>query len=505
MFGLGEERARVGRGGAAGPQRLDPGREQLLSAVDQVQEGGCRRPVELQPAVEGLLHAPGRFAQRTQPDHAAAALEGVKAAADGDQGVEGLHRLARAVEFGADAGEDLVGLFDEDAKQLGVHVRFAGGQGGLRNEGGAGQRRLFQGRRADVLQFGQGIEVEVGCECAWVRRGLVACGRGGRRERMRLEVGQIQVGEIQVRQVEGAEIQPARCCGRRREGQLCGAGVGHGRRFASETGRRFPGRGLRGCGIVLCDLCFALAPALGVQEVVKFGRAVGEGLEIKAERGELVGQGLESRSVGVGRRVGEAGDTRARIAHQRQRAGFAEQAERADDLLQRAVELGERFVLGLVAEVVVQGLLDLTQADAHFATELNKGFVFLAGACALGVGAGDVRRRRFTAHQGLNAAQALVDLLRECVVEYALLEVGLQQQQGGGDLERECVRVLQRVTTQPLGKRLQTLEQVQGGGAAESGRHRHEGAEALVEVGERDCRAGVEGVPLLAYAGERLL
>ena len=79
---------------------------------------------------------------------------------------------------------------------------------------------------------------------------------------MRFEVGQIQVGEIQVRQVEGAEIQPARCCGGRREGWLCGAGAGHGRRFASETGRRFPRRGLRGRSIVLCDMGFALGPRI---------------------------------------------------------------------------------------------------------------------------------------------------------------------------------------------------------------------------------------------------
>ena len=95
--------------------------------------------------------------------------------------------------------------------------------------------------------------------------------------------------------------------------------------------------------------------------------------------------------------------------------------------------------------------------------------------------------------------------MRERAVEHALLEVGFQQQQGGGDFERERVRMLQGVTTQPLGKRLQSLEQVQGGGAAECGCHRHEGAEALVEVRERDCRAGAEGVPLLAHTAECLL
>ena len=186
----------------------------------------------------------------------------------------------------------------------------------------------------------QGVEVEVGCEWAWVCRRLVGCGRGGRRERIRLEVGQIevgqiQVGEIQVRQVEGAEIQPARCRGGRREGPLCGAGVRRARGCAGELRWGFPGGGLRGRGrgAVLCGTRFALAPTLGMEKVVKFSRAVGEGLQIKTERGELVSQGLESRSVGVGRRVGEAGDTRAGIAHQCERTGFAEQAQCADDLL----------------------------------------------------------------------------------------------------------------------------------------------------------------------------
>ena len=44
--------------------------------------------------------------------------------------------------------------------------------------------------------------------------------------------------------------------------------------------------------------------------------------------------------------------------------------------------------------------------------------------------------------------------MRERAVEHALLEVGFQQQQSGGDFERERVGVLQWVTTQPLGKRL---------------------------------------------------
>ena len=39
----------------------------------------------------------------------------------------------------------------------------------------------------------------------------------------------------------------------------------------------------------------------------------------------------------------------------------------------------------MIAEVVVEGLLDLAQADAHFATKLNEGFAFLACACAAGV------------------------------------------------------------------------------------------------------------------------
>ena len=81
-----------------------------------MQEGGGQRPVELQPAVEGLFHAPGCFAQRAQPDHAAAALEGVKAATDGDQMIERLYCVAHALELGADARKDFVGFLDENAQ-----------------------------------------------------------------------------------------------------------------------------------------------------------------------------------------------------------------------------------------------------------------------------------------------------------------------------------------------------------------------------------------------------
>ena len=94
------------------------------------------RPFELQPAVERLLDGPRSLAEAGEADHAAAALEGVEAAADGAQRVRVGRRCAQALELLVQGGEDLLRFLDEDAEELGVDralfVRHGLGCGGGR-------------------------------------------------------------------------------------------------------------------------------------------------------------------------------------------------------------------------------------------------------------------------------------------------------------------------------------------------------------------------------------
>jgi hypothetical protein len=76
--------------------------------------------------VEGLLHAPGGFAEVAQADHAAAALEGVEAAPDGGEHLDVVGVPDQLGEALGDGVADVLGFFEEDGQQFGVEFFFAG-------------------------------------------------------------------------------------------------------------------------------------------------------------------------------------------------------------------------------------------------------------------------------------------------------------------------------------------------------------------------------------------
>ena len=140
--GGGHDGRAVEAGGVAGDQRLDP----ALELVEHVQRERAQLRIGLddglgQARVVQLLAGPGGFAEVLQADHARAALEGVERAADGGDGFEVLRILGQLLEAFAGAGDDLVGLLEEDVEHL---VVFGGG-GGRHGRGGRDRRGRRRG------------------------------------------------------------------------------------------------------------------------------------------------------------------------------------------------------------------------------------------------------------------------------------------------------------------------------------------------------------------------
>ncbi len=162
-------------------------------------------------------------------------------------------------------------------------------------------------------------------------------------------------------------------------------------------------------------------------------------------------------------------------------------------------------MLVLVAEVVVQGLLDLRQARPHLAAELGDRVLLLALAGMQQTVSGRFRRRQLAALKRFQAREAQAHLFGKGAVGEALSEVAFEQQQGGRDFERDGVRVPQGVTAQPLGEVAQPGDELQGRRARERGAGLGQRLHVLVEAAERDRRAFAEGVPLFARRREHLL
>src|SRR2546429_9355248 len=95
-----------------------------------------RSLLPLEPAVHDLLDFPGPLAEISQADHAAASLQGVKAAADRRQHVAVAGPLARLQQRRIDIAEHFARFLEEDVEQafgfrgllrlLGFFVRLLG-------------------------------------------------------------------------------------------------------------------------------------------------------------------------------------------------------------------------------------------------------------------------------------------------------------------------------------------------------------------------------------------
>ena len=84
---------------------------------DQLEQLGGGRLLPLEPAVHDLLDFPGHLAEIGQADHAAASLQGMKAAADRRQHVAVAGPLARARQRRIDIPEHFARFLEEDVEQ----------------------------------------------------------------------------------------------------------------------------------------------------------------------------------------------------------------------------------------------------------------------------------------------------------------------------------------------------------------------------------------------------
>ena len=215
-----------------------------------------------------------------------------------------------------------------------------------------------------------------------------------------------------------------------------------------------------------------------------------------------MGQRLELGLARAAVRPGQTGDADRGIAHERERVGFAEDAQRADDLLQRLVQLQQGVAPGGVAEEVVEGLFDVAEAGQQLLGQLLEQRLVLPRAAGAEDIVGRACKRHLAALQGLQALQHRVRAGSEAGRRRAALEAALEQQQRGGAFHRGGVRALQRVAPQPMCKVENARDQALGGGALERGGRSFHRRDRILEVRERDRGAGAELVPVFARAGQ---
>ena len=109
-----------------------------MSRLQELQQLGCRGSILLHPLVEKFLDIPRRFAQMSQTDHAAAALESMECAADRSQRRRILGSLTQRSEVLGDGREHFLGFLEEDAQEFRIARDIHGsvvGSRGLRQDG----------------------------------------------------------------------------------------------------------------------------------------------------------------------------------------------------------------------------------------------------------------------------------------------------------------------------------------------------------------------------------
>ena len=204
-----------------------------MGLADQLQQLVGDGDFEAQPVVEGLLQAPGGFAEILEADHAAAALEGVEAAPDGGEHLDVVGVPDQLGEALGDGVADVLGFFEEDRQQLGVEFFFAGleeargfggegrGGGGLGQLGGFGEEfasveereglaglllELEVGGERGVLAQAFEVELELGAQADVLGVVLEGGGEGGG---FALLVGEFGLDAIGGRRLAGVRVQDA--------------------------------------------------------------------------------------------------------------------------------------------------------------------------------------------------------------------------------------------------------------------------------------------------------
>ena len=435
-----------------------------MGVADELEQCVVDGEFEAQPVVEGLLHAPGGFAEVPQPDHAAAALEGVEAAPDGG---EHLDVVGVPDQFGEPGGDGLAhigGFFEEDFQQLGVEFLFAGVEeaGGL---GGQGRRGRRLGQRGGFGEQRAGVEEGEGL--AGLLLEFEVGGQGG---------VLAQAFEVELEFGAQADIVGV---------VLEGGGEGGG--FALLLGDlgldAVDGRGLAG---------------VRVQDAFEVGRAVLQGLDVHAEGRQAVGDFLEGVGAGLGVLGGQRGDAGGGVLNQAHRGVLVHHREGALDLLEGGADRGQGVGLGGGAEEAVEALFDLGQAGLDLVDQLAVDLAALGVVLDDGEGA-----QALAPLVGAEPVEQGADLAVLAEVGPGVgVEAGVEQQHRRRHVHRQRIGEAERVLAQPAGEvaegcgDLGDFRLVEGAGLVD------DGGDGVLEAREADGATAGALVPGFPGGGE---
>ncbi len=313
-------------------------------------EQGRRGPVLIGDlAVEHLFERPGGFAIVAQADHARAAFEGVKSAAQAGERAFVVEIGVQLLQLFAAACDDLPGFLQEDVDQFVFGIVFGLGRRG----------RLLGGFRRDSrLGRGCGRLLRGGGVCLL---GRVSCTRpfnhtfAGHAQHLRRKIGYAGQGGL------GVQLGQAllRLLGRQPLGDVVLELLRRVLDVLLQGGR---GGALSG-GNDGAQLFF-----VGVEHEQGFGQLglVGQHVDQEAEHADIAGQGVEA--LAVGRRIvgHEAVDFGAQVAQRLAGDIDPEHREHAAHLRQQMRRLRQIGLVRRVAEIGVEQFLDGVHVGAQF-------------------------------------------------------------------------------------------------------------------------------------------
>ena len=400
-------------------------------------------------AVEALLAGPARFAEILEPDHAGAAFERVKGAAQRRQAFE---RIGGRAEFGqglARGGEHLARLLEEDLAHL-VVLR--------QRRAGAGRHEVEPHRRADAPahrrrpgfepdRVGRGRD-EVGQRLGQLaaRRRFVAVVVGEFERLLRFGNGRGQrrlVGSLRfVRQAlevarDFGQRHLVACRTDREQLRLLDQALLDRRGGARRGGAR---RRTRPFGAAHHRAQHARVGIEGEQRLGHL-RLHAEHVDQEAERAEVAREAVEHprlRDVlGLDRGRGQAVDLVAHAQQRGRRVAHAQHREHAAHRRELARHRDQHVSVFGLAEVLVDQLLGLGQAGAQLLHHAAHGLAIRHAPVELFHPRLERVGRAALAHRREPVGQALHALGQPGVVEIDVVERRFDVEQAGRDLHRQ--------------------------------------------------------------------
>ena len=395
-----------------------------------------------QAGVEELLARPCCVAEVAQPQHARAALQGVKGAAHGGHVLRVVGVGLQPLDGGAGVGHDFARLFDEDVAHLGVvfepgaalgrglrwrhHGPWRGHFGrGAREAGhGCGQfcTQLAPCHRVDVAaQPGAGTRqqaAELGLVC---RQGLLRQALGIVRQCAVTHRG------LRRRHAQGLHlVDQGRLLRRRRESAV--------RNFVKL------GKGRDALGLAHDR---AQAAGFGVEAEERLGqlRLHAEHVDQEAERTQVVGQAVEGAGLDGALRIDfglrQGIDVVAHVQRRLRGLLHAQHRQHAAHRRQLRRHRNQQVAVGRRAEVLVDLLLDLGQRGAQFLHHAAHGLA--VGDAAIQLLHPHVQRLRVCtlAHVVDAPRQALHATAEFDLIEFAVFERRVEVEDAGGDFHRQ--------------------------------------------------------------------